>query len=285
MGKRLTTGPPSSSSSPSHLLAFTGCFGTTTAGVVGFFVVSSSEASQSDIAKPAQRMRKQKGESQREWKRLDQKFWSGSTVRSPRDQRGLPNLSPSSRNQLRDAMASATRDTLLKLALPLVKNHGFTRSALSLAVMHSPSGNHTTPLNDTAVDALFGEGDEARRTLIHAWLDDARVSLRTPYSQDGATSSTIQTPSLESVLKTRLSKNEDVLTHFPEVSMTPNSNVFASLMRRSDSVQAFALLATPSTFSSLAFPLTLDPRPAISHSMHIAAEACQLSGDTSVGVR
>jgi len=47
--------------------------------------------------------------------------------------------------------------------------------------------------------------------------------------------------------------------------------------------EAFALLATPPTLSSLVFPITLDPRPAISHSMSIAAEACQLSGDTTVG--
>ncbi|KAF9645984.1 hypothetical protein BDM02DRAFT_3100595 [Thelephora ganbajun] len=159
-------------------------------------------------------------------------------------------------------MASATRDALLKLALPLVKNHGFTRSALSLAAMYSPSGNHTAPLNDMAVDALFGEGDEARRTLINAWLDDARASLRSSYSQDDVATSTTQTPSLENVLKTRLNKNEGVLEHLPE---------------------AFALLATPPTLSSLVFPLTLDPRPAISHSMSIAVEACQLSGDTSVG--
>ena len=118
-------------------------------------------------------------------------------------------------------MSSRTRDALLKLALPLVKNHGFTRSALSLAVMQLPSGSHAAPLNDTAVDALFGEGDEARRTLIRAWLDDARVSMRTSYSQysqGGATTSTAQTPNLGNVLKMRLNKNEDVLKHLPEVS-------------------------------------------------------------------
>ena len=115
-------------------------------------------------------------------------------------------------------MASATREALLKLALPLVKDHGFTRSALSLAAMYSSSGKHAAPLSDMAVDALFGEGDEARRTLVNAWLDDARISLRQRYSQDSASATAIQTPSLDSVLKTRLSKNEDVLEHLPEVS-------------------------------------------------------------------
>lgn len=116
-----------------------------------------------------------------------------------------------------DVMTS-TRDALLKLALPLVKNHGFTRNALSLAAMYSPSGKHAAPLNDMAVDALFGEGDEARRTLINAWLEDARVSLRAFHAQRSALGTTTQNPSLGGVLKMRLSKNEDVLEHLPEVS-------------------------------------------------------------------
>lgn len=128
-------------------------------------------------------------------------------------------------------MTSTARDTLLKLALPLVKNHGFTRTALSLAAMSLPSGKHTTPLNDTAVDALFGEGDEARRTLINAWLDDARVSLRTSHSQGGGAAST-QTPNLDSVLKTRLCKNEEILEHLPEVSASLNSKRCSSRSSR-----------------------------------------------------
>ena len=135
--------------------------------------------------------------------------------RKPRYRRELPNIP---RNLPLDTM----RDALLKLALPLVKNHGFTRSTLSLAAMYLPSGKHTAPLNDSAVDALFGEGDEARRTLINAWLDDARVSLRKSYSQGGAATSATQTPSLESVLKMRLSRNEEVLEHLPEVSAKLN---------------------------------------------------------------
>ena len=118
-------------------------------------------------------------------------------------------------------MTSATRDALLKLAFPLVKNHGFTRSTLSLSAMSSPSGTHMTPLSDRAVDALFGEGDEARRTLINAWLDDARVSLRELYSQGGVSMTAAQTPSLGGVLKARLSKNEDVVEHLPEASARP----------------------------------------------------------------
>ena len=126
-------------------------------------------------------------------------------------------------DQLDSFMASATKDTLLKLALPLVKDHGFTRTALSLAVMYSPSGKHVAPLDDTAVDALFGEGDEARRTLINAWLDDARVLLRKFYNEGRTSLTTAQTPTLGNVLKTRLAKNEEVLEHLPEVRARTNS--------------------------------------------------------------
>ena len=162
-------------------------------------------------------------------------------------------------------MSSATRDALLKRALPLVKNHGFTRSALSLAAMYLPSGNHIAPLNDTAVDALFGEGDEARRTLICAWLDDARVSLRRSYSEPDAVTSTAQTPNLGSVLKTRLSKNEDVLKHLPEVSTSPNSEVFTSFtwnsgvrFARHTPSAVLAYLPSNSRSSTCNFPLNHD---------------------------
>ena len=191
--------------------------------------------------------------------RLDQSFGQ-----IPRfgwcDQRGLPNIPTSPRHQPPHTMTSATRDALLKLALPLVKTHGFTRSTLSLAAMYSPSGNITAPLNDTAVDALFGEGDEARRTLINAWLDDARVSLRTSYSQGVAASST-QTPSLENVLKMRLSKNEEVLEHLPEVSRSLDSKETITLLMR-DSEPLRHLPFSPHRqrcpHSSSHLPLTLD---------------------------
>jgi hypothetical protein len=94
----LTTGPLSSSSSPFHF--FTGGLATTTGAVV-FFVVSSSEASQSsDIAKPAQRMRKRKGKGKREWVEIRSKvpveFLSSSSLNGF-DQRGLPNIPTSPR--------------------------------------------------------------------------------------------------------------------------------------------------------------------------------------------
>lgn len=104
-------------------------------------------------------------------------------------------------------MASAGRNTLLKLALPLVESHGFTRHALALSVLSLPSSSHKAPLNDTAVSALFGDGDDARRTLITAWLEEARTSMAT-----SAGSRTIG-----GVLDARLKANESVLQYLPEV--------------------------------------------------------------------
>lgn len=86
-----------------------------------------------------------------------------------------------------------------------MKTHGFTREALSLSAL-SLSKPHAEPLRDTAVSSLFGEGDEARRTLISAWIDEGRTQMR-------------QTPSLNvrDALHSRLRYNEPVLKLLPEV--------------------------------------------------------------------
>ncbi|KAI0685973.1 hypothetical protein BC835DRAFT_1513650 [Cytidiella melzeri] len=133
---------------------------------------------------------------------------------------------------------------LLRLALPLVRTHGFTREALSRSVLSLPNP-HPQPLPDTAVSALFGQGDDARRTLIEAWLSEGRVNMRSAPST-----------SLKDVLSQRLRHNEPVLGILPE---------------------AFATLATP-----LGFHL-LDPNPALKHAASVAEEACAITQDTSIG--
>lgn len=97
------------------------------------------------------------------------------------------------------------RSQLLKLSLPLVKTHGFTREALSRSVLYLPRP-HPEPLHASAVSALFGEGDEARRTLINAWLSEGREQMHHSRS-----------PALKDVLTTRLRYNEPVLSLLPEV--------------------------------------------------------------------
>ena len=102
--------------------------------------------------------------------------------------------------------APSTR--LLQLAVPLVQTHGFTRAALARAVLDLPQP-HAAPLPDGAVSALFGQGDDAQRTLVRAWLEDARS--RMVLKEDGVA------PRMREVLQARLRMNAPVLAHLPEV--------------------------------------------------------------------
>lgn len=105
-------------------------------------------------------------------------------------------------------MATTSSKRLLQLAVPLVKQHGFTREALSLCVLSLPTP-HKEPLSDAAVSTLFGQGENARRSLISAWLDEAREKMKTWES----------VPTVKEVLKKRLECNESVLSYLPEVSL------------------------------------------------------------------
>jgi len=104
-------------------------------------------------------------------------------------------------------MSKLSGTRLLQLAIPLVKTHGFTREALSLSVLSLPTP-HAEPLSDTAVSSLWGQGDDARRTLITAWQDDARQQMKN-----------IQSPTMREVLRARLECNEPVVSYLPEVRL------------------------------------------------------------------
>ncbi|KAI0636068.1 hypothetical protein C8Q77DRAFT_1051912, partial [Trametes polyzona] len=138
------------------------------------------------------------------------------------------------------------RNQLLQLAIPLVRTHGFTREALARSVLALPSP-HEQPLSDPAVSSLFGDGDDARRTLIEGWLDHAREQMK----------ATPQPASVRDILVNRLKANEPVLPLLPE---------------------AFALLASPAS----GLP-PLDPVPGLKHVSKIADDVCYITGDTSVG--
>ena len=99
------------------------------------------------------------------------------------------------------------RAQLLKLAVPLVKEHGFTRTALARSVLDLPEP-HAAPLPESTVTTLFGEGDTARRTLINAWLEEGRTYMRSVPVED-----------VKSALLTRLEYNTPVLEHLPEVPL------------------------------------------------------------------
>ena len=94
---------------------------------------------------------------------------------------------------------------LLKCAFPLIRTHGFTRQALSQAALSLPRPSEK-PLSDTAINALFGDGEEARRTLLNAWLAEGRKDMEK--SDDR---------SISGLLKHRLRWNEPVLQYLPEV--------------------------------------------------------------------
>ncbi|THH04524.1 hypothetical protein EW145_g5456 [Phellinidium pouzarii] len=134
---------------------------------------------------------------------------------------------------------------LLKCAFPLIKLHGFSRKTLSLAALSLPTP-HTTPLSDTAVTSLFGSGEDARRTLLSAWLEEGGDDMER-----------CQEKAVSALLKHRLHWNKPVLHFLPE---------------------AFALMASPTS----GIP-PLDPRPAMQHAFSIADQACYLSGDESTG--
>ena len=104
------------------------------------------------------------------------------------------------------------RQQLLQLALPLIRTHGFTRQALANSVLSLPKP-HPEPLSDRAVSSLFGEGEEARITLINYWLDDARQTMK----PSAATNSEPASPTIKEVLTARLQHNEPVLELLPEV--------------------------------------------------------------------
>lgn len=103
------------------------------------------------------------------------------------------------------------RTQLLNLSVPLVKHHGFTRTALARSALDLPEP-HAEPLSDSAVTTLFGESDTARRTLISAWLDEGRAHMRT-----------VPVDGVKGALLARLEYNVPVLGYLPEVSLTDSN--------------------------------------------------------------
>jgi len=164
-------------------------------------------------------------------------------------------------------MSTPSSARLLKLALPLVRTHGFTREALSRSVLSLPANEvHTEPLSDTAVSALFGRGDDARRTLIEVWLGDGLRHMgsipgverpATPLlASETPPTVTERKVRVRDVLRARLEYNEPALAYLPE---------------------AFALLASPSSGIHI-----FDPLPAVKHVARIAEKACYVTGDKSL---
>ncbi|KAG9315032.1 hypothetical protein JVU11DRAFT_4144 [Chiua virens] len=113
--------------------------------------------------------------------------------------------------------------------------------------------NLTRSLSQTRpVTALFGQGDDARRTLVHAWLDDARCRMP---STSAAT--------IRDVLHARLQMNEPVLAHLPEVRFFVPPLCLSSPHRR----HSRSSRRRPTS-------LPLDPTPVLAHAARVADQAC-----------
>ena len=109
------------------------------------------------------------------------------------------------------------RAQLLKLSVPLVKHHGFSRTALARSALDLPEP-HAEPLSDSAVTTLFGEGDTARRTLIGAWLDEGRAHMRS-----------VPVDGVKGALLARLEYNAPVLGFLPEVSLADSKRSWGNV--------------------------------------------------------
>lgn len=120
----------------------------------------------------------------------------------------------------------ASVQILLKRALTHIPQYGFTRHALALSNVNtnplSASSQPSAPLSDAAVTALFGNGNEAPKTLIRAWLAEGRANmirnenaLKVASSPERESQPSILT--MEEVLLRRLEWNEPVLHHLKDV--------------------------------------------------------------------
>lgn len=132
---------------------------------------------------------------------------------------------------------TTTRSRLLQLAIPLARVHGFTRETLARSVLALPDPP-AAPLSDTAVTALFGQDDDARRVLVTAWLDDATRRMSTEPSPSSSPLT------MRHVLRARIRMNVPVLAHLPE---------------------AFAVLVAGNV---------VGPAPLVEHAARVADQAC-----------
>ncbi|KIM27553.1 hypothetical protein M408DRAFT_329991 [Serendipita vermifera MAFF 305830] len=137
----------------------------------------------------------------------------------------------------------ALRSLILKNAVGLVPALGFTRLAITEA-----AANVTTheKLPERSLEVLFGKGDELRKTLIRAWLDEGRIAM-------GSTPTTVR-----DALHKRLDWNSPVLEKLPE---------------------AYALLATPTG------PVpSINLKAVVEHPARVAHSACRLAQTDQSGV-
>lgn len=75
------------------------------------------------------------------------------------------------------------RTSILTHALPLISTHSFTRAALSASLTRLPSDHpdaRSTPVNEAALDTLYGEGNGAALALVQRWAEEGSKTMMSP---------------------------------------------------------------------------------------------------------
>jgi ubiquinone biosynthesis protein COQ9 len=96
----------------------------------------------------------------------------------------------------------------------LIPTYGFSRQTLAVAALHLPRP-HSEPLSDGAITALFGAGNEARKNLAWAWLEEGRRRMKGP--EDATENTQRMAIPIEVSLRRRLQWNVPLLDKLPEV--------------------------------------------------------------------
>lgn len=114
---------------------------------------------------------------------------------------------------------SSLRNQILSAAIPLVRNHSFTRPTLRQALANLPGQTSTEGGLDATLDTLFGPSPGSERELVKAWekqgLENMQVTTGDQTSSDG------QVHELQRSLQQRLQySSESAGEHLVEVSMT-----------------------------------------------------------------
>ena len=120
------------------------------------------------------------------------------------------------------------RALLLKNALQYVPAYGFTRRSLALASQTSQTPD-AEPLSETAISALFGRGDNARKTLIWAWLDQGKESMGPSLTNvnvnPDVSGHAPKKITVREALRARLEWNTPVLQYLPEVCIIDQAEI------------------------------------------------------------
>lgn len=99
-------------------------------------------------------------------------------------------------------MATTTTQAILKAALPRVRTHSFTLTAIRGGITHHPVAGSNDPDPDRLVDDIFGSKREAEKELVQYWEEEG-IRRMSPQGREG------QGETLRDVLGRRLGFSEE----------------------------------------------------------------------------